>query len=372
MAKTFDKIILCFLCMFLLIYVPSFIIPVLVVLFTCIYASFSLFAIKKRSYAIAMGLFLIASFFMKEMVLFVPLLVYDMIWYSLWWGIGIVALGAIPLYHLYHNGVITEWQILLYIMAMGMAILLSLRSKAQQKLQEELIHTKDSSTELKMVMQKRQRELIERQDYEVHLATLQERNRIAREIHDNVGHMLTRSILQLGALLTIHKEEPLSAQLGQVSETLNNAMNSIRESVHDLHNESMDLRQKVLEATEELRKHCEVSIEYDMGEQLPQKIKYCFIAMVKEATANIIKHSNATTVVLIMREHPGFYQIAIEDNGTDIKIETQTGIGLSNMEDRIEALNGTIHFSTEQGFRILASVPKEKEERVADESSNCR
>lgn len=45
------------------------------------------------------------------------------------------------------------------------------------------------------------------QDYEIYLATLKERNRIAREIHDNVGHMLTRSILQLGALSVINKDE---------------------------------------------------------------------------------------------------------------------------------------------------------------------
>jgi signal transduction histidine kinase len=41
---------------------------------------------------------------------------------------------------------------------------------------------------------------MEKQDYEIYLATLRERNRIAREIHDNVGHMLSRSILQIGAL----------------------------------------------------------------------------------------------------------------------------------------------------------------------------
>lgn len=74
------------------------------------------------------------------------------------------------------------------------------------------------------------------------LQTLRERNRIAREIHDNVGHMLSRSILQMGALITIHKEEPLHGQLAGVGETLNQAMNSIRESVHDLHDESIDLR----------------------------------------------------------------------------------------------------------------------------------
>lgn len=62
---------------------------------------------------------------------------------------------------------------------------------------------RDTDTELKLVMEQRNRELLEKQDNEIYLATLRERNRIAREIHDNVGHMLSRSILQVGALATI-------------------------------------------------------------------------------------------------------------------------------------------------------------------------
>ncbi len=69
---------------------------------------------------------------------------------------------------------------------------------------------RDTDTELKLVMEQRNRELLEKQDNEIYLATLRERNRIAREIHDNVGHMLSRSILQVGALATICKEEKRS------------------------------------------------------------------------------------------------------------------------------------------------------------------
>ena len=69
------------------------------------------------------------------------------------------------------------------------------------------------------------------------MATLKERNRIAREIHDNVGHMLSRAILQMGALSTVYEEEPLHGQLLKVNDTLNLAMNNIRESVHDLHDD---------------------------------------------------------------------------------------------------------------------------------------
>lgn len=87
-------------------------------------------------------------------------------------------------------------------------------------LEQEMIRLRDTSTELNLVLQEKNKNLMEKQDYEIYLATLRERNRIAREIHDNVGHMLSRSILQMGALITIHKEEPLHGQLAGVGETL--------------------------------------------------------------------------------------------------------------------------------------------------------
>ena len=71
---------------------------------------------------------------------------------------------------------------------------------------------------------------MEKQETEVHLATLKERNRIAREIHDNVGHMLSRSILQLGALKALNHDSSLSAPLSELHKTLNTAMDSIRTS----------------------------------------------------------------------------------------------------------------------------------------------
>ena len=214
--------------------------------------------------------------------------------------------------------------------------------------------------------------LMEKQDYEIYLATLRERNRIAREIHDNVGHMLSRSILQMGALITIHKEEPLHGQLAGVGETLNQAMNSIRESVHDLHDESIDLRQSIAEATREMKEHYQLTVDYDMSPEIPRNVKYCFITAVKEAMSNIAKHSDADKISVILREHPAFYQLTVEDNGTVgrkgqsgplweeevVRMDGKEGIGLSNMKERVQALGGTFRIHTEKGFVIFISIPK--------------
>ena len=86
------------------------------------------------------------------------------------------------------------------------------------------------------------------------------------------------------------------------------------------------------------------------------------IAIVKEAMANIIKHSNATKVSVMLREHPGFYQLLIEDNGTQSSESDTPGIGLTNMRQRVEALGGNIHFRTEAGFAIMVSIRKEMKE----------
>ena len=212
---------------------------------------------------------------------------------------------------------------------------------------------------------------------EIYMATLKERNRIAREIHDNVGHMLSRAILQMGALSTVYEEEPLHGQLLKVNDTLNLAMNNIRESVHDLHDDSVDLKQALLEATREMKQHYHLDLEYDMSQNVPRKVKYCFIAAVKEAMSNIVKYSNGDRIEIVLREHPALYQMTIEDNGTDEEKQKKAteqmreekddlksaagGMGLSNMRERVESLGGSIHVNYEKGFKIFISIRKKEE-----------
>ena len=98
-----------------------------------------------------------------------------------------------------------------------------------------------------------------------------------------------------------------------------------------------------------------------MTRNIPRNVKYCLISTVKEAVSNVIKHSNADKVTLLLREHPGFYQLCMEDNGTDISKSMDSGIGLENMRERVEALNGTLRISTEKGFQIFITIPKQAE-----------
>lgn len=365
--RLIDNCILYVLGIFLMIGMSGWVRPVIVVLIALLHITLSDLIPGKRLRYIEMGAFVGAGAAMPDhaLMLFLPLLLYDCVRMRSWKAGVITGAGVLCQMVWFVQGEIGVFRFVLWCFTLILAAIFSVRTERSLKLAQEVIHLKDSSTELRLAMQKRQQDLLEKQDYEIHLATLQERNRIAREIHDNVGHMLSRSILQMGALQTIHKEEPLHGQLVAINDTLSQAMNNIRESVHDLHNESLDLKQALREVTDEFRDKYEIAFTYDMSAAVPRNVKYCFLAITKESLANVVRHSNATRVSLYFCEHPGFYQMLVEDNGTDIKVkEAQiakaqvSGIGLSNMRERVEALGGTIAFLTDKGFEIRISMPK--------------
>ncbi|MCI8550849.1 MAG: sensor histidine kinase [Lachnospiraceae bacterium] len=238
----------------------------------------------------------------------------------------------------------------------AMACLLSVRTAAHERALGAYFRMQDSTREQALYLEKKNRELMEKQDYEVRLATLDERNRIAREIHDNVGHLLTRSLLQISAMMVVHRqEEEISGQLGDVKETLSEAMDSVRESVHNLHDEAVDLELQLKKLTEEFR-FCPVTLHYKAG-ALPAQISYCMIAIVKEGLSNIARHSNADQAEVSVVEHPAVCQLVIRDNGTGKDFVPGGGIGLENIRERTEALGGNFRIDREKGFRLFVSLP---------------
>lgn len=251
-----------------------------------------------------------------------------------------------------------------------LSILLEKRTEQYERMEMWFKESQDDSRERNLLLSEKNKALLEKQDYELYAATLRERNRIAREIHDNVGHVLSRSILLVGAMKAVNQEEAMETMLNHLDDSLNSAMDSIRSSVHDLHDEAVNLREAVDGLVDDF-KFCPVELHYDMGTDLPKEIKYCFIGIVKEALANVMKHSSATRVIVTMREHPALYQLCIEDNGTGFPgLEagqmgekrpelSGSGIGLMNMQDRVRALNGTFQVVKRQGFQIFITIPKE-------------
>lgn len=210
---------------------------------------------------------------------------------------------------------------------------------------------------MELWLKERNKDLTEKQEYEIRLATLRERNRIAREIHDNVGHMLSRSILQTAALTMIAKESAVKEQLGILSVTLNQAMDSIRESVHDLHDDSVNLESTVAKMLDGYEMY-EIHYEYEIHSEMPRETKFCFLTVIKEALSNVVKHSNATEIRVVIQEFQDYYQLLFQDNGNCYEERTgDRGMGLENMKERVESLDGTMNLRTDQGFRIFISIP---------------
>jgi signal transduction histidine kinase len=236
-------------------------------------------------------------------------------------------------------------------------MLLKYRTNTIELLKVQYVHLRDDSREDFLQIEMKNKELLEKQDYELNLATLSERNRIARDIHDNVGHLLSRSLLQVGALYATIKEENLKEDLKNIKETLSSAMDSIRNSVHDLHEQSLEVDTEIQKIINQFP-FCKIQLEYEVQTVLDKKIKYCFIAVAKEAMSNIMRHSNATLANIIIREHPAFFQMIVQDNGTRKSGKDEQGIGLKNIQERVMALNGRIHISDENGFRIFITIQK--------------
>ena len=384
MKKITDEGFLFMYGMGLLLIAETGIPAVIAALLACIYTCVNLVWSEKYLHYITTIAFVASGIVFKEMWMFLPVVLYNMLcFYSPFYiGVGGVVMAcAAPTFR---EGYGLEKEMFI-VVGLAAAALLYERTRRLDELEKEYKRSRDDSRELTLMLEKKNQDLLEKQDTEVYLATLKERNRIAREIHDNVGHMLSRSILMVGALKAVNQNENLKVPMEQLDQTLNEAMTNVRQSVHDLHDESVNLKE-VMESLAAEFSFCPVQFTYDMGYDIPKEIKYSFIAITKEALNNVMRHSNADEVKILVREHPWLYQLIIEDNGTsDKRIQSDahreeyvmqdgagktgnvrktentesSGIGIRNMKERVRMLGGTIQIQKENGFRIFITVPKQ-------------
>ena len=267
--------------------------------------------------------YLVSAFWLHPVYMFVPIVSYDMYRYRQ--RLSPVILVLLSIYMCVNYPLMS---VLPQICLIAFSFAMSVYCCRINLLRAELHAMRDNTAEHDMLVAQNTRQLLENQDNMVLTATLSERNRIAREIHDNVGHMLTRSILQTGAIKVINKDERLEKPLAQLQSTLDTAMDSMRKSVHDLHDESIDLRTALDDVINNVS-DMDIYMDYDMSDKLPREIKYSFINIVKEAINNTLKHSNGDHMDIRVREHPAFYQLYITDNGQNIRSGLSPAQGLS-------------------------------------------
>lgn len=352
MKKLIDKLVIFIVSAAL--YIPNtndiyLIVPILI---SIILSALLSYLEDERITIVVFFIFLIVCFTKPDFLFFIPLLCYDTV------SIKVKGLWLLCIFPLVANAANINFLSVWLIAAITIvSCVLKLRTASLFNLENDYYKLRDTAKEISLQLENQNKELIEKQDSEVHLATLRERNRIARDIHDNVGHLLSRSILQIGALMAINKDVEMKKNLRLLKDTLSEAMDSIRSSVHDLHEESIDLHSEIEKLLGSFT-FCPVKFDYDINTNLDKNIKYTFIAVTKEALSNIIKHSNATEVSIIIREHPALYQLVIQDNGSKTNYNSENGIGIKNISDRVSAIGGNVNISTDKGFRIFISVPK--------------
>lgn len=303
-----------------------------------------------------MVLFLSAACFFPKFLFFSPVMLYSILQCGKY-ILGILS-GVLCIFF-YAKG--EPKAFILLVFGCMFACFLTYQNRKYDELDKMFRKTRDDGRELNLLLEERNQSLLKRQDNEIYMAKLKERNRIAREIHDHVGHMLSRAILMTGAMKAVNVDERMKGALDQLEDTLNTAMTNVRESVHDIHDDSVNLKEALTELAKEYT-FCQARLIYDMGYVLPGELKYSFIAIVKEALNNVSRHSDASEVVITAREHPGMYQLIIQDNGNvDSGNENGlSGIGIRNMKDRICALGGNIQIRKKKGFRIYITVPKKE------------
>ncbi len=222
----------------------------------------------------------------------------------------------------------------------------------------QFFDARDMLSQENMELSEKNKLLTRKTNDAVSIAVLTERNRIAREIHDNVGHMLTRAILQMGAVEIINTQEKLKEPLSMIRSTLDDAMTNIRQSVHDIHDDSIDLKFASEDCIRTFPENFSVRLDYDITEDIDKDVKLCILGVLKEAVSNIIKHSNGDKVHIIMSEHPGFYKLSVTDNGKGGVIKN-SGIGLSNMKSRVKEFNGILEITpAKDSFRVYMTLPK--------------
>ena len=245
---------------------------------------------RKSTKVLVCTVFALMALVVPEIEMFYPILIYALIKEINWqMGLAISMAGGILLgkYGDMHIEIMAK-----YVVGCLLAAILERKTYKHDKMDIELRKTVDSGEEKALLLSEKNKALAEKQNSEIYAATLRERNRIAREIHDNVGHVLSRTILLTGAARAINKDQNLDSLLKGLDNSLNSAMDSIRSSVHDLHDDAVNLQETIKGIITDIKME-NVEFEYDMSEIIPREIKNCFISIVKEAISNAMKYSSA-------------------------------------------------------------------------------
>jgi signal transduction histidine kinase len=198
-----------------------------------------------------------------------------------------------------------------------------------------------------------------------------ERARIAQDLHDELGSLLTRISL-LGGLLRADKDNPeqVDVHAGKISQSADQTVRALEEIVWAVRPGSDTLPSLVEyiahfanELFEGNATRCRLDLPPDLpARPLPPDVRHNIFLIVKEGLTNVLKHAGASEVHLQIKVTPQTLEIVIADNGkgfdTNSAMTDGQGNGLGNMKRRAEAVGGklTLTSASGQGARVEFSV----------------
>lgn len=207
------------------------------------------------------------------------------------------------------------------------------------------------------------------------LAVLEERNRLAQELHDNLAQAVGYLSLQLGTtsqLFSNQQTDQAQAKLRELRQLVNEIYTDVREEIFNLRSQ-MSLTAGFLETLRQYiakyKRHYDLDIRLSLEVsqdrlELPTEMGIQLIRIIQEALINVRKHSGVDQAVIRLKDERGNLRLSVEDRGQGFDPEQidqagQTGFGLQIMAERAESIGGELELDTLPGggVRVVIWLP---------------
>jgi len=192
-----------------------------------------------------------------------------------------------------------------------------------------------------------------------------ERNRLAREIHDTLGHTLTGIAAGIDACITTLNISPeeTGKQLHVISRVTRQGIADVRRSVKELRvdaRENLKLDHNITKMITDMRAVTDAKIYFTnkagmlkFGEDEENAI----YRVIQESVTNAIRHGKAEKIWIELDRNEGHILLTVEDNGIGCE-EVKSGFGTKHIRERIEMLGGKVSFGgTKSGFKVTGDIP---------------
>jgi two-component system sensor histidine kinase DesK len=198
------------------------------------------------------------------------------------------------------------------------------------------------------------------QDEIEQLAALAERERIARDLHDVLGHTLSVIVLkaELAGRLIERDPQRAAAEIADVEKTARTALSEVREAIGGYRSQGlpaeMELARNTLQAAGVVLS-CETPVPH-----LRAAEETVLCLAVREAVTNIVRHAQATHCRIgFTTSVDGYHSLRITDDGDHLKLhEVREGNGLRGMRERVQSLGGRLSITTDPGVTLLIELPQ--------------